>query len=200
MSINMTKVSGLRAVFIYVSLGLLLLSTGCTLKGSEDLKPTVVDVPADEMISIPWNEGWTPALSITPGIPIELRGSDKVVYEISGDTNYLTVVIMGKLEVMSKTESIRKAEDRLYWYPRVTPEHLMDINNSWINIVRKEEGNSTGLVLVKVSPLPDKTEQGDSMPKFKADIIASLGFPRQDGEYQDISDEDLKKLEASYQN
>jgi hypothetical protein len=32
---------------------------------------------------------------------------------------------------------------------------------------------------------------------FKADIIASLEFPRQEGVYQTISDENLKEIESA---
>ncbi|ASA25796.1 hypothetical protein [Paenibacillus donghaensis] len=44
-----------------------------------------------KMIAIPWNEGWSAAISVTPGIPIELCGGDEVAYGLSGDTNYLCV-------------------------------------------------------------------------------------------------------------
>lgn len=50
-----------------------------------------VIVPANEMITIPWNEGWSVAVSVTPGIPFELQGSEEMTYEISGDTHYLCV-------------------------------------------------------------------------------------------------------------
>ncbi|GAB6928261.1 hypothetical protein JCM10914A_22440 [Paenibacillus sp. JCM 10914] len=54
---NIIKVGGLRLLFICAGLGLILLGAGCAPKTEEAMKPEVVDVPADEMISIPWNEG-----------------------------------------------------------------------------------------------------------------------------------------------
>jgi hypothetical protein len=53
------------------------------------------------------------------------------------------------------------------------------------------------MVLVRISPEQDNGNGGTT---FKADIIASLAFPHQDGAYQDISDEDLKELEATYKS
>lgn len=101
---------------------------------------------------------------------------------------------------MGKTGTTRKAEEVFYWNPFFgnPPVHLDEIGTSWINIVRKREGHTTGWVLIRISPMPVKTVNGDSGLVFKADIIASLVFPRQDGAYQAVSDEDLKELEASY--
>lgn len=199
MSLNKIKVGGLRRLFICAGLGLILLGGGCARMGEEELKPEVVSVPADEMMAIPWNEGWSAAISVTPGIPIELHGSDEVTYELSGDTNYLCMEKEGRLESISKAGTTRKAEERFYWNPLCAdpPEHLDEIGTSWINIVRKQEGNPTGLVMVRFSPLLDK---GDSGSTFKADIIASLAFPQQDGAYQAISDENLQELEAAYRD
>lgn len=172
------------------------------LRTNEELKPKAVSVPVNEMIDIPWNKGWSMAISVTPGIPIELRGSDEVEYEISGDINYLCVEKEGRLESMSKEGSTMKAEGRFYWslLCRDSSEQLADIGTSWINIVRMQEGYPTGLVLVRISPLPDKTENGDRGSTFKADITASLTFPQQDGAYQAISDKDLEELEAAYKS
>ncbi|GAB6928262.1 hypothetical protein JCM10914A_22450 [Paenibacillus sp. JCM 10914] len=101
---------------------------------------------------------------------------------------------------MDKAGTTRSAGDRFYWSPLCgsPPGHLTDIETSWFSIVQKQEGHSTGLVLVRISPLPDKTEHGDKGSTFKADIIASVAFPQQDGVYQNISAEDLNELEADY--
>lgn len=202
MNINTIKVSRLRRLFIFTGLGLLLLGVGCSLKTKEEVKPKSVSVPADEMISIPWNEGWSVAISVTPGIPVELRGSDEVMYEISGDTSFLCVESEGKLERMSKGGTSKNAGDRFYWNPFFGDSQVKpaDIGTSWIRIVRKQEGYTTGLVLIKILSSPGKTVDGGGGGTFKADIIASLEFPRQDGAYQTISDQKLKELEATYTN
>ncbi|RAR43005.1 hypothetical protein [Paenibacillus sp. MDMC362] len=193
------KIGGLKLLFICAGLGLILLCAGCTLKTEEDAKPEVVNVPAEEMIAIPWNKGWSPAISVTRGIPLELNGSDEIVYDISGDTGYLCVEIEGRLESMSKTGTSRKAEEQFYWNPFCgdLPADLAEIGTSWITLVRKQDGYPTGMVLIRISPEQDNGNRGST---FKADIIASLAFPQQDGAYQDIFDEDLKELEAAYKN
>ncbi|PAK47418.1 hypothetical protein [Paenibacillus sp. 7541] len=190
---NLTKVSGFKLLFICASLGLILLGSGCA------TKTEIVSVPAEEMITIPWNAGWSPAISITPGIPFELRGSDEIAYELSGDTDYLCVEVKGRLESISNTGTSRKAGERVYWSPLcgVPSADLADIEMSWITVVRKQEGYPTGLVLVGISSERENGKQGST---YKADIIASLAFPQQEGDYQDISDEDLKELEAEYKN
>ena len=202
MNINTIKVSRIRGLFICTGLGLLLLGSGCTLKTKEEVKPKFVTVPPAEMISIPWNEGWSPAISITPGIPVELRGSDEVMYEISGDISYLCVKSEGKLERMSKEGTSKNAEERFYWNPFFGEFQVLptDIGTSWIRIVRKQEGYTTGLVLIKILSSPGKVADGVGGVNFIADIIASLEFPRQDGAYQSISDQKLKKLESAYTN
>lgn len=193
------KVGGLKLLFICAGLGLILLGAGCTPKTEEDANPEVVNVPAEEMIAIPWKKGWSPAISVTRGIPLELNGSDEIVYDISGDTDYLCVEIEGRLESMSKTGTSRKAEEHFYWSPLCgdIPADLAEIGTSWITLVRKQDGYPTGMVLIRISPEQDNGNGGST---FKADIIASLSFPQQDGAYQDISDEDLKELEATYKN
>lgn len=194
---NIIKVGGLKLLFICAGLGLIMLGSGCSPKAEEKVQPEVVNVPAEEMIAIPWNKGWSPAISVTPGIPFELRGSDEIAYDLSGDTDYLCVEIEGRLESMSKTGTSRKAGERVYWSPLCgePSADLAEIETSWVTVVRKQEGYPTGLVLVRISP---ERENGNQGGMFKADIIASLAFPQQDGAYQDISDEDLKKLEADY--
>lgn len=179
---------------------MLLIVAGCALKTKEEAKPKSVSVPADEMISMPWNEGWSLAISITPGVPVELRGSDEVMYEISGDTGYLCVKSEGKLERMSKGGNSKKAGERFYWNPFFGDSQVQpaDIGASWIRIVRKQEGYTTGLVLIKILPSPITAADGGGGVTFKADIIASLEFPRQEGAYQTISDENLKEIEAAY--
>jgi len=182
---------------------LLLLVVGCALKTKEEVKPKSVSVPADEMISIPWNKGWSIAVSVTPGILVELRGGDEVMYEISGDTGYLCVYSEGKLESMSKEGTSKYAEESFYWNPFFEGSHLqaVDIGTSWIRIVRKQEGYTTGLVLIKILSSTGKTaDGGGGGVTFKADIVASLEFPRQGGAYQTISDLELKELEAAYTN
>lgn len=198
-NIHKIKAGGLKYIFICAGIGLIMLGSGCGMKTNEEFKPKTVKVPADEMISITWNEGWSPAISVTPGIPIELRGDSETAYDISGDTIYLCVEREGKLESMSKTGAIRKAEERFYWNPlcEEARKHIAEINTSWINIIRKQQGYPTGYVLVKVSP---QTETGNNGIRFKADIIASLNFPKQDGDYQILSDKDLKELEDLYKN
>lgn len=197
------KVSRLRRLFICTVLGLLLLSAGCALKTKEETIPKYVSVPADEMVSIPWNKGWSLAVSVTPGIPFELRGSNEVLYEISGDTSYLCVYSEGKIESMSKGGTSKKAEEHFYWNPFIGDSQVQptDIGTSWIRIVRKQEGYTTGLVLIKIlSSSPGKTADDGRAVTFKADIIASLEFPRQDEAYQTISEQQLKELETAYTN
>lgn len=196
---NIIKVGGLKLLFICAGLGLILLGAGCTPKTEEDVKPEVVNVPAEEMVSISWNKGWSPAISVTRGIPFELSGSDGIVYDLSGDTEYLCVEIEGRLESMNKTGNSRKAGENFYWNPLCgePPADLAEIGTSWVTVVRKQDGYPTGMVLVRISPERDNGNGGST---FKAGIIASLAFPQQDGAYQDISDEDLKELEASYKN
>lgn len=203
MHINTIKAIRLRRLFICSCLGLLLLVVGCALMTKEEAKPKSVSVPADEMISIPWNKGWSIAVSVTPGIPVELRGGDEVMYEISGDTGYLCVYSEGKLESMSKEGTSKYAEESFYWNPFFKGSHLLaaDIGTSWIRIVRRQEGYTTGLVLIKILSSTGKTaDGGGGGVTFKADIVASLEFPRQDGAYQTISDLELKELEAAYTN
>lgn len=168
-----------KTLFIFSGLGLLLIAVGCALNTKEEAKPKAVSVSADEMISIPWNEGWSLAISITPGIPVELRGSDEVMYEISGDTSYLCVESEGKLERMSKGGTSKKAGERFYWNPYFGESQMQpaDIETSWIRIVRKQKGFTTGIVLIKVMPTPFTTADGGEGVTFKADIIASLEFP-----------------------
>ncbi|CAM3324910.1 MULTISPECIES: hypothetical protein [Paenibacillus] len=194
---NIIKVGGLKLLFICAGLGWILLGSGCAPKTEEEVQPEVVNVPAEEMIAIPWNEGWSPAISVTPGIPFELRGSDEIAYDLSGNTDYLCVEIEGRLKSMSKTGTSRKAGEHVYWSPLCgePSADLAKIETSWVTVVRKQEGYTTGLVLVRIWP---EQENGNQGGLFKADIIASLAFPKQDGAYQDISDEDLKKLEADY--
>ncbi|WP_379136715.1 hypothetical protein [Paenibacillus sp. sgz500958] len=193
-----TKVGRPSRWFICAGLLFILLGTGCTLKSKEGLKPVAVNVPANEMIQIPWNEGWSVAVSVTPGIPFELQGSEEVTYEISSDTHYLCMEKQGRLESISEAETTVKAGERFYWNPFFgdSAKHLTEIGTSWINIVREQEGYPTGLVMVKISPLSEKTGNGDMDSRFKADIVASVAFPQQDGAYQMISEEDLKNLEA----
>ena len=50
------KVGGLKLLFICAGLGLILLGAGCTPKTEEDANPEVVNVPAEEMIAIPWKK------------------------------------------------------------------------------------------------------------------------------------------------
>ena len=121
---------------------------------------------------------------------------DEIVYDISGDTDYLCVEIEGRLESMSKTEPQGKQKSILL-EPLCgdIPADLAEIGTSWITLVRKQDGYPTGMVLIRISPEQDNGNGGST---FKADIIASLSFPQQDGAYQDISDEDLKELEATY--
>ncbi|MEI2399089.1 hypothetical protein [Paenibacillus phytohabitans] len=178
---------------------MLLIVSGCALKTKEEAKPKSVSVPADEMISIPWNEGWSLAISITPGIPVELRGNDEVMYEISGDMSYLCVKSEGKLESMSKGGNSKKAGGRFYWNPFFGDSQVQpaDIGTSWIRIVRMQEGYTTGFVLIKILSSPITTADGGGGMTFKADIIASLEFPRQEGVYQTISDENLKEIESA---
>lgn len=196
--INVNKITCPRRLFICLGLGLLLIVVGCKLK--EEAKPKTISVPANEMISIPWNEGWSLAISITPGIPVELRGSDKVMYEISGDTSYLCVEFEGRLESMNKEGASKKANERFYWNPFFGNSQMLpaEIETSWIRIVRKQEGFTTGLVLIKILPTPFTTADGGEGVTFKANIIASLEFPRQAGVYQAISDQNLKEIESAY--
>ena len=196
---NIIKVGGLKLLFICAGLGLILLGAGCAPKTEEDVKPEVVNVPAEEMIAILWNKGWSPAISVTRGIPFELSGSDEIAYDISGDTDYLCAEIKGRLESMSKTGTSRKAGEQFYWSPLCgdPPADLAEIGTSWVTAVRKQDGYPTGMVLVRIS---SERDNGNGGLTFKADIIASLAFPQQDGAYQDISDEDLKELEATYKN
>lgn len=196
---NIIKVGGLKLLFICAGLGLILFGIGCTPNTEDDVKPEVASVSAEEMMVIPWNEGWSPAISVTPGIPFELRGSDEITYDVSGDTEYLCVDIEGRLESMSKTGTSRKAGEHFYWSPLCgdPPADLAEIGTSWVTVVRKQDGYPTGMVLVKISPEQDN---GNRESTFKAGIIASLAFPQQDGEYQDISDENLRELEAEYKN
>lgn len=202
MNYNTIKAGRLRRLFACAGIGLILLGAGCAQKTQEEAKPEVVSVPADEMISIPWNAGWTPAVNVAFGIPFELHGSDEIVYEISGDTSYLCLIQEGKPESMGDTGTTRKAEETLYWNPSFAnaQKYLDGIGTSWITIVRKQEGYPTGLVLVKISQLPETMDNVDASPVHSAEIIASLAFPLQDGAYQDVTDEDLKEIEAAYIN
>ncbi|MGG4095503.1 hypothetical protein [Paenibacillus lautus] len=196
---NIIKVGGLKLLFICAGLGLILLGAGCAPKTGEDMKPEVVNVPAEEMIAILWNKGWSPAISVTRGIPFELSGSDEIAYDISGDTDYLCVEIEGRLESMSKMGTSRKAGEQFYWSPLCgdPPADLAEIGTSWVTAVRKQDGYPTGMVLIRISP---ERDNGNGELTFKADISASLAFPQQDGAYQDISDEDVKVLETTYKN
>lgn len=194
---NIIKVGGLKLLFFCAGLGFILFGSGCESKTEEEAQPEVVSVSAEEMIAIPWNEGWSPAISVTPGIPFELKGSDEIAYNLSGDTDYLCVEIEGRLESMGKAGTSRKAGEQVYWTPLCgePSADLAEIETSWVTLVRKQEGYPTGLVLVRISP---ERENGNGGSTFKANIIASLAFPQQDGGYQEISDEDLRDLEAEY--
>lgn len=69
MVFNKIKVGRLRWGSIYVFLTLALIGTGCSLNTEEKVKElNAVDVPADEIVDISWNAGWSPAISVTPGI------------------------------------------------------------------------------------------------------------------------------------
>lgn len=103
MRFNKIKVGRLSWGFIYVVLMLALIGTGCSLNTEEEVKElNTVDVPADEIIDISWNAGWSPAISVTPGILFELRGNDDVIYELSGDTAYLCVDAGGSSKASAK--------------------------------------------------------------------------------------------------
>lgn len=194
------KAGRLSRLFIFAGLGVILLTTGCSPKSKEGVQPVTVNVPANEMITIPWNEGWSVAVSVTPGIPFELQGSEEVTYEISGDTHYLCVEKEGSLASMSEAETTAKAGESFYWNPffEDPAKPLSGMEASWINIIREQDGYPTGWVLVKISPMSEKAGNGDVIPRFKADIVASVAFPQQDGAYQLVSEEDLKSLEAGY--
>lgn len=200
MVFNKIKVGRLRWGSIYVFLTLALIGTGCSLNTEEKVKElNAVDVPADEIVDISWNAGWSPAISVTPGILFELRGSDDVIYELSGDTAYLCVDAGGRLESLSKGGNTKKSGERFYWNylygdPQIQPA---DVGDSWINIIRKEENFRTGWVLIKISSGTDKTAEREN-GLFKAEVMASLEFPQQDGNYQVISDKNLLDLEAAY--
>lgn len=201
MRFNKINVGRLRWGFIYVVLTLALIGTGCSLDTEEKVKElNAVDVPVDEIVDISWNAGWSPAMSVTPGILFELRGSDDVIYELSGDTGYLCVDVGGKLEGLSKGGNIKKSGDRFYWNylygdPKKQPT---DVGDSWISIIRKEESYRTGWVLIKISSGTDKTAEIEGGSLFKAEVMASLDFPQQAGDYQVISDKKLLDLEAAY--
>ncbi len=87
-----------------------------------------------------------------PGHPIELRGSDEVIYEISGYTNYLIVYSEEKLESMSKGGTRKYADELFYWTPFFgnSPVQPTNIGTSWIRIVRKQDGYTIVLVLIKI--------------------------------------------------
>lgn len=106
----------------------------------------------------------------------------------------------GKLERMGKGGTSKKAGERFYWNPYFGESQMQpaDIDTSWIRIVRKQEGFTTGVVLIKVLPTPFTTADGGEGVTFKADIIASLEFPRQAGAYQPISDQNLKDIDSAY--
>ena len=200
MNLNQLKMHIGRKLLICTTLGLMLLGAGCANETGEVWEPEAVIVPAEEMVTIPWNQGWTPAISAVRGIPIALRGSDEVTYEISGDASYLCMEEEGAFQSMGKTGTDLEAGGQFYWTPLCEDAavSLDEIQDSWIRIVQKQEEHPTGLVLVKIMPEWADTEDGVIGPLFKADIAASLSFPRQDGDYQPISDEDLKAIEASY--
>lgn len=200
MNFQYLKIGIRRQLLIWTSVGMLLLVAGCASETGEEWEPEAVIVPAEEMVTIPWNHGWTPAISAVRGIPIELRGSDEVTYDISGDTSYLCIEEAGALQSMSRAGTTLKAEEQFYWTPLCEDArvNLEDIQASWIRIVQKQEEHPTGLVLVKITSESVQTEDGFAGPLFKADIAASLSFPRQDGDYQPISDEDLKVVEDTY--
>ncbi len=107
-----------------------------------------------------------------------------------------------KLESMSKGGTRKYAEELFYWNPFFGNSTLQptEIGTSWIRIVRKEEGHTTGLVLIKIFSSAGKTADGVGGVTFKADIIASLEFPRQNGAYQNISDQQLETIESTYTN
>lgn len=108
MSFNKIKVGRLRWEFVCAVLMLALIGTGCSLNTEGKVKElNAVDVPADEIVDISWNAGWSPAISVTPGILFELRGSDDVIYELSGDTAYLCVDAGGSLKASAKEETQR---------------------------------------------------------------------------------------------
>ncbi|WP_438433732.1 hypothetical protein [Gorillibacterium sp. sgz500922] len=188
-----------RRLLLGISISLMLMSAGCSRGEAEEQKPAAVSVQADEMLAIPWNEGWSVAVSVTPGIPIELHGSGEIKYDLSGDTQQMWIEQAGELVSLDKAGTTRKAEERLYWNPVLgnPPKQLDDIETSWIRLVRKQEGHPTGLVLVKFSP--SKPEDTKSGPTFKAEIVASLAFPQKDGTYQSISDKELQELAETYQ-
>lgn len=187
----------LKQWLIGAGLILSLLTAGCSGErpAAED-RTVVVDMPAEEAVLFPLNGGWTPAMSISPGIPIELQGSADTEYELSGDTHYLGVNAGGRPE--SLTETDRKAGDVLYWSPLYeetsTPVPLEDIEASWITAVRKENGLPTGLVVIKVAPVQD----GEIRPLFQAEVTASLSFPIQDGAYPSLTDDELQKMANGY--
>lgn len=197
---NFTKINygGLRHLLVCTGIALILFGAGCAPTTKEGSKPKTVSVPAEEMMSILWNEGWSPAISVTPGIPIELHGSPEVTYEIAGDTRYLCVDNEGKLGGMNEVGTTRQAEERFYWSPLCgdPSNNLSEIEDSWVHIVRKQEGYTTGMVMVKFSPLPDQGGRST----FKADINASLAFPQQDGGYQAVTDKDLKELATAFKH
>jgi hypothetical protein len=43
------------------------------------------------------------------------------------------------------------------------------------------DGYPSGMVFIKISPLSEKAGNGDMDLRFKADIVASVAFPKQDG-------------------
>lgn len=51
--------------------------------------------------------------------------------------------------------------------------------------------------MIKISSGTDKTAEREN-GLFKAEVMASLEFPQQDGNYQVISDKNLLDLEAAY--
>ncbi|WP_246188131.1 hypothetical protein [Paenibacillus tengchongensis] len=201
MILNKIKPGRWMRRLLYAGLGILLFGAGWILfSQEEDREPEYVSVPADEMVTIPWNFGWTPAISVTPGIPFELQGHDETLYEVAGDSRYLCVEEGERFGSLSKADNVRQAGERFYWsfICGNSVKQLNEVGTSWISIVRKEEGAATGLVLVRISPPPDTPENKDKGPIFTAEIIASLAFPRQGGTYQPVSRKALKAIEAEY--
>ncbi len=195
---NKIEGSKIKGRIVYMLIGFILFVIGVVPMINKAFKSDIVCVQTDGLITIPWNEGWSIAISITPGIPIHLQGNNGATYDIFSDTKGLLLKKNGNIKSMKGSILGLKRGDMFYYNP-VYDNQILDISKvgtTWLKIIQKNEEYTTGIVLVKVAPIKDKNDDGKEIMQFKAEIVTSLSFPKQKGKYQKVSNEFLEDIEA----
>lgn len=180
-------------VFLLIIL-LFFLGSGCSKISMNNLNPKIINVSSEEMLNIKWNKGFSLAISITPGIPIELIGDSTVEYEIMGNYNELFQLDDGIPSYLSESNRTLKGTDTVYWSLNIYEK----TTESWITVIRKQDKHTTGLVLIQISDISQQLGKENSGGIFKANVISSIEFPKQDGKYQNITNEKVSEIVEAY--